>query len=138
MIGDAYEFLISNFASTAGKKAGEFYTPGEVSTLLARLVEAKSGDRIADPACGSASLLIKVAKTIDNTNFTLHGQEVNGSTWALARMNMFLHEMDNSTIEWGDTINNPLLLEGDGLKKFDIVVANPPFSLDKWGAKCSF
>jgi len=135
VIGDAYEFLISNFASTAGKKAGEFYTPGEVSELLARLVEAKAGDRIADPTCGSGSLLIKVGKTIENKNFTLHGQEVNGSTWALARMNMFLHEMDNSTIEWGDTINNPKLLEGDGLKKFDVVVANPPFSLDKWGAE---
>ena len=135
VIGDAYEFLISNFASTAGKKAGEFYTPGEVSSLLARLVEAKAGDRIADPTCGSGSLLIKVGKTVDNKNFTLHGQEVNGSTWALARMNMFLHEMDNAVIEWGDTINNPKLLEGDNLKKFDVVVANPPFSLDKWGAE---
>ena len=135
VIGDAYEFLISKFASTAGKKAGEFYTPAEVSMLLAKLVEAKSGDRVADPTCGSASLLIKVAKTIKNKNFTLHGQEVNGSTWALARMNMFLHEMDNATIEWGDTLNNPKLLEKDYLKKFDVVVANPPFSLDKWGAE---
>lgn len=134
IIGDAYEFLISQFASDAGKKAGEFYTPGEVSTLLAKLVDPQPGNRIADPACGSGSLLIKVAKEVGSNNFSLYGQENNGSTWALARMNMFLHEMDNATIEWGDTLNNPRLLEGDSLRKFDIVVANPPFSLDKWGA----
>ena len=135
IIGDAYEFLISQFASDAGKKAGEFYTPAEVSTLLAKLVDPQPGNRICDPACGSASLLVKVAREIASNNFSLYGQENNGSTWALARMNMFLHEMDNATIEWGDTLNNPRLLEGDHLMKFDIVVANPPFSLDKWGAE---
>lgn len=134
IIGDAYEFLIAQFASDAGKKAGEFYTPGEVSTLLAKLVDPKSGNRICDPACGSGSLLIKVAKEVGSNNFSLYGQENNGSTWALARMNMFLHEMDNADIEWGDTLNNPRLLEADQLRKFHIVVANPPFSLDKWGA----
>lgn len=134
IIGDAYEFLISQFASDAGKKAGEFYTPGEVSTLLAKLVDPQPGNRICDPACGSGSLLIKVAKEVGSSNFSLYGQENNGSTWALARMNMFLHEMDNADIEWGDTLNNPRLLEGDQLMKFHIVVANPPFSLDKWGA----
>lgn len=134
IIGDAYEFLIAQFASDAGKKAGEFYTPGEVSTLLAKLVAPQPGNRISDPACGSGSLLIKVAKEVGNQNFSLYGQENNGSTWALARMNMFLHEMDNAHIEWGDTLNSPLLLEGDQLRKFDVVVANPPFSLDKWGA----
>jgi type I restriction enzyme M protein len=135
IIGDAYEFLISQFASDAGKKAGEFYTPAEVSALLAKLVDPQPGNRICDPACGSASLLVKVAREIASNNFSLYGQENNGSTWALARMNMFLHEMDNATIEWGDTLNNPRLLEGDHLMKFDIVVANPPFSLDKWGAE---
>jgi len=134
IIGDAYEFLIAQFASDAGKKAGEFYTPGEVSTLLAKLVYPQPGNRICDPTCGSASLLVKVAKEVGSQNFSLYGQENNGSTWALARMNMFLHEMDNAHIEWGDTLNSPLLLEGDQLRKFDIVVANPPFSLDKWGA----
>jgi type I restriction enzyme M protein len=134
IIGDAYEFLISQFASDAGKKAGEFYTPGEVSTLLAKLVDPQPGNRICDPACGSGSLLIKVAREVGSNNFSLYGQENNGSTWALARMNMFLHEMDNADIEWGDTLNNPRLLEGDQLMKFHIVVANPPFSLDKWGA----
>jgi type I restriction enzyme M protein len=135
IIGDAYEYLISMFAGEEGKKSGEFYTPSEVSTLLARLLDPQPGDRICDPACGSASLLIKMAKEVGSNNFALYGQEVNGSTWALARMNMFLHEIDDATIEWGDTLNNPRLLEGDNLMKFNIVTANPPFSLDKWGAE---
>lgn len=134
VIGDSYEYLISMFAGEAGKKAGEFYTPSEVSTLLAKLVDAQPGDRICDPACGSGSLLIKVAKEINSKNYALYGQENNGSTWALARMNMFLHEEDNAVIEWGDTLNNPQLKEADALMRFDVVVANPPFSLDKWGA----
>lgn len=135
IIGDAYEYLISMFAGEEGKKSGEFYTPSEVSTLLAKLLDPQPGDRICDPACGSASLLIKMAKEVGSNNFALYGQEVNGSTWALARMNMFLHEIDDATIEWGDTLNNPRLLEGDNLMKFNIVTANPPFSLDKWGAE---
>lgn len=135
VIGDAYEFLIGQFAGLAGKKAGEFYTPGEVSTLVARLVDPQPGNRICDPTCGSGSLLIKVAREIGNANYSLYGQEAIGSTWALCRMNMFLHEQDNATIEWGDTLNNPKLLEKDRLMKFHIVVANPPFSLDKWGAE---
>jgi type I restriction enzyme M protein len=134
VIGDSYEFLISLFAGEAGKKAGEFYTPNEVSTLLAKLVNPQAGNRICDPTCGSGSLLIKVAQQIEGKNYSLYGQENNGSTWALCRMNMFLHEQDSATIEWGDTINNPRLLEKDNLMKFHIVVANPPFSLDKWGA----
>jgi type I restriction enzyme M protein len=135
VIGDSYEYLISLFAGEAGKKAGEFYTPNEVSTLLAKLVNPQAGNRICDPTCGSGSLLIKVAQQIEGKNYSLYGQENNGSTWALCRMNMFLHEQDSATIEWGDTINNPRLLEKDNLMKFHIVVANPPFSLDKWGAE---
>jgi type I restriction enzyme M protein len=134
IIGDAYEFLISNFASEAGKRAGEFFTPSEVSTLLAKLTKSKQGARICDPTCGSGSLLIKAGKEVGSDNFSLYGQEANGSTWALAVMNMFLHGYDNATIRWGDTIRNPKLKEGDALMKFDTVVANPPFSLDKWGA----
>ncbi len=134
IIGDAYEYLIANFASDAGKKAGEFYTPSEVSTLLARLTKSKPGARISDPTCGSGSLLIKAGKEVGSTNFSLYGQEANGSTWALAVMNMFLHGYDNAVIRWGDTIRNPKLKDGDQLMKFDTVVANPPFSLDKWGA----
>ncbi len=133
IIGDSYEFLIANFASEAGKKAGEFFTPSEVSTLLAKLTKSKPGARIADPTCGSGSLLIKAGREVGSDNFSLYGQEANGSTWALAVMNMFLHGFDNATIRWGDTIRNPKLKEGDELMKFDTVVANPPFSLDKWG-----
>jgi type I restriction enzyme M protein len=134
IIGNVYEYLIGKFAAGAGKKAGEFYTPPEVSILLAKLVNPKPGDRICDPACGSGSLLIRVANEIGSGNYFLAGQESNGSTWSLCRMNMFLHEKDNARIEWCDTITNPRLIEHDELMKFDIVVANPPFSLDKWGA----
>ncbi len=133
IIGGAYMFLIENFASDAGKKAGEFFTPKEVSTLIAKLTKSKPGSRICDPTCGSASLLIKAGEEVGSNNFSLYGQEANGSTWALAVMNMFLHGFDNATIRWGDTIRNPKLKEGDALMKFDTVVANPPFSLDKWG-----
>lgn len=135
VIGNTYEYLISHFASDAGKKGGEFYTPAEVAILLAKLLGPKFGERICDPACGSGSLLIRVAKEIKDHNYSLYGQESNGSTWALCKMNMFLHGIDNARIEWGDTLNNPKLIENDSLMKFDIVVANPPFSLDKWGAE---
>jgi len=134
VIGDAYEYLIGNFASDAGKKGGEFYSPAEVSHLLALIVAPKSGDRICDPCCGSGSLLIRAAREVGSDNFSAFGQELNGSTWALCRMNMFLHGLDTARIERGDTIRNPKLVEDDALMKFNVVVANPPFSLDKWGA----
>jgi len=135
IIGDVYEYLIGQFAAGAGKKAGEFYTPPEVSILLAKLVQPKPGDRICDPACGSGSLLIRVARETGSQNYFLGGQESNGSTWALCRMNMFLHDMDGAQIEWCDTISNPRLLDHDELMRFNVVVANPPFSLKKWGAE---
>lgn len=135
VIGDSYEYLISKFASDAGKKGGEFFTPSAVSILLSELVETKEGDRIYDPTCGSGSLLIKASKSIKNNNFRLYGQESNGATVSLARMNLFLHNINDAVIEWGDTIGNPLHLENEHLKKFDVIVANPPFSLDKWGAE---
>lgn len=135
VIGDSYEYLISHFAGDAGKKGGEFFTPSAVSTLLSKLVEAKEGDRIYDPTCGSGSLLIKASKEVGNNNFRIYGQESKNATVALCKMNMFLHDINDAVIEWGDTINNPLHLESDHLMKFDVVVANPPFSLDKWGAE---
>lgn len=136
VIGDTYIYLIERFASDAGKKAGEFYTPKQVSKLLAQLAAPKPGDRICDPTCGSGGLLIEAAAVVEqqgSRDFALFGQEVNGSTWALARMNMFLHGKDAARIEWGDTINSPALVEADRLMRFNVVVANPPFSLDKWG-----
>jgi type I restriction enzyme M protein len=135
VIGNVYEYLIARFASDAGKKGGEFYTPAEVAILLAKLVQPQRGNRICDPCAGSCSLLIHVANEVQDHNFSLFGQESNGSTWALSKMNLFLHGIDNARIEWGDTIGNPKLIEADRLTKFDIVVANPPFSLDKWGAE---
>jgi type I restriction enzyme M protein len=133
VIGNVYEYLLERFASDAGKKAGEFYTPGMVSRLLALLLAPKKGNTICDPTSGSGSLLIKVGRQADERDFALFGQESNGTTHALCRMNMFLHGMDNFRIEWGDTLRNPRLVEKDQLMKFDIVVANMPFSLDKWG-----
>ena len=133
IIGDVYEYLIARFAATAGKKAGEFYTPAEVSETLARLVAPRPGDRICDPACGSGSLLIRTAKKVGSDDFSLYGQEMNGSTWALCKMNMFLHDVDSAHIEWEDTIRHPQFIDDDALMKFDVVIANPPFSLDKWG-----
>ena len=136
VIGNAYEYLIARFAAGAGKKAGEFYTPAEVSELIAELVDPEAGERISDPTCGSGSLLIKCGNQLLKRgikDFALYGQEITGATWALAKMNMFLHSMDNARIEWGDTIRNPKLIEDDTTMKFEVVVANPPFSLDKWG-----
>ncbi|WP_192455558.1 type I restriction-modification system subunit M [Acinetobacter oleivorans] len=138
VIGNGYEFLIKNFAASGGQKAGEFYTPPEVSDLIAELLDPQKGDSICDPACGSGSLLMKcgrkVASNHNSKQYALYGQEAIGSTWSLAKMNMFLHGEDNHKIEWGDTIRNPKLLDQNGdLMLFDIVTANPPFSLDKWG-----
>jgi type I restriction enzyme M protein len=135
VIGNTYIYLIERFASDSGKKAGEFFTPLEVTELVARLASPKPGDRICDPACGSGGLLIQAAKEVGDRNFALFGQESNGSTWALCRMNMFLHSFDSARVEWCDTLNSPLLVENDHLMKFNCVVANPPFSLDKWGAE---
>jgi type I restriction enzyme M protein len=140
IIGNAYEYLIKHFAAGSGKSAGEFYTPPEVSDLLATILDPQEGDQICDPACGSGSLLMKCGRVIRNNfngskKYALFGQEAIGSTWALSKMNMFLHGEDNHRIEWGDTIRHPMLTdkEGKGLLHFDIVTANPPFSLDKWG-----
>jgi type I restriction enzyme M protein len=138
VIGNAYEFLIGQFAADGGKKAGEFYTPPEVSDLMAELLNPQPGETISDPACGSGSLLMKCGRKVltshDSKQYALYGQEAIGSTWSLAKMNMFLHGEDNHKIEWGDTIRNPKLLDQNGdLMLFDIVTANPPFSLDKWG-----
>ncbi|SFR05267.1 type I restriction-modification system subunit M [Desulfoscipio geothermicus] len=135
VIGNTYIYLIERFASDSGKKAGEFYTPHKVSKLVAKLAGPKPGDRICDPACGSGGLLIEAAREVNDRNFALFGMEVNGSTWALARMNMFLHGADSARIEWCNTLTSPALVENDRLMKFNVVVANPPFSLDKWGAE---
>lgn len=132
IIGDAYEYMIANFASDAGKKGGEFYTPSKVSELVARLVAPKENDRIYDGTCGSGGLLLKAFGQIGNRKVRIYGQEQNMQTWALCRMNMFLHGVDDAVIWQGDTLANPGNIENDRLMKFQCIVANPPFSLDKW------
>ena len=132
IIGDAYEYMISNFASDAGKKGGEFFTPNNVSKLVAELVEPKENDRIYDPTCGSGGLLLKAYRKVPSHKVAVYGQEVNNQTWALCTMNMFLHNVDDAKIWQGDTLANPQNIKDDKLTKFQCVVANPPFSLDKW------
>ncbi len=132
IIGDAYEYMIANFASDAGKKGGEFFTPSQVSKLVAALVSPKENDRIYDPTCGSGGLLLKAYAQANTKKVAIYGQEKNMQTWALCSMNMFLHGIDDARIWQGDTLSNPQDLENDRLMKFQCVVANPPFSLDKW------
>ncbi|MDN4186774.1 MAG: type I restriction-modification system subunit M [Dehalococcoides mccartyi] len=135
VIGDAYEYMIGQFASMAGKKAGSFYTPAAVSEVMARIVAVKPGDRLYDPTCGSGSLLIKSAKQARSKQISIYGQEVNGSSVAMAKMNMYIHEISDAKIAWGDTLANPMFKDDDGnLLTFDAIVANMPFSKDKWAA----
>jgi len=138
IIGNSYMYMIERFGADAGKKAGEFFTKRSVAHLVAMLAQPKDGDRICDPACGSGGLLLLAGEEIEkqgSKNYALYGQESTGSTYQLARMNMFLHGKDSAQLEWGDTLNNPLLVENDQLMHFDVLVANPPFSLSKWGAE---
>lgn len=131
-IGNAYMYMLAVFASDAGKKGGEFYTPEQVSEILAKLVEPKENDRIYDGTCGSGSLLIKAFNEVPNKKAQIYGQERNFQTWGLCRMNMFIHGIDDAIIYQGDTIANPQNIEDGKLMQFQCIVANPPFSLDKW------
>ena len=138
LMGSAYEYLIKMFADSAGKKGGEFYTPSEVVNLLVRLIKPKSGMRIYDPTCGSGGMLIQSRKYLienndDPRNISLYGQEDNLGTWAICKINMFLHSVFNADIKKGDTIRDPKHLKNGELMTFDRVIANPPFSLAKWG-----
>ena len=119
----------------AGKKAGSFYTPAAVSEIMARIVDVQPGERVYDPTCGSGSLLIKAAKRQSSKEVSIYGQEVNGSSVAMAKMNMYIHEIRDAKIGWGDTLANPVFLDSDGnLLLFDAIVANMPFSKDKWAS----
>lgn len=135
VIGDAYMYMIGEFARMAGKKAGTFYTPAAVSEIMAQIVNVKPGYRVYDPTCGSGSLLIKTAKKENTNQVTIYGQEVNGSSVAMAKMNMYIHGIHDAKIAWGDTLANPAFKDEDGnLLQFDAIVANMPFSKDKWAA----
>lgn len=135
VIGDAFEYMIGQFASMAGKKAGSFYTPAAVSEIMSRIVAVKPGDRLYDPTCGSGSLLIKSARKARAKEISIYGQEVNGSSVAMAKMNMYIHQIPDPKIAWGDTLANPMFKDDDGnLLLFDAIVANMPFSKDKWAS----
>lgn len=135
LLGDAYEYLMRHFATESGKSKGQFYTPAEVSRVLAKVVGIGSGTRqdhtVYDPTCGSGSLLLKVADEAPR-GITIYGQEKDNATWALAKMNMILHGSEDADIRKGDTITNPQLITGVQLRTFDFAVANPPFSIKSW------
>ncbi len=141
LLGDAYEYLIGKFADDAGKKGGEFYTPHEVVELIVKLIDPQPGHEIYDLTCGCGGMLVESARHIKENyengtimgkpNCKLYGQEKNLGTWAIAKLNMFLHNLDGD-IKRGDTLVNPLHKDGEGLQTFDRVIANPPFSQSKW------
>jgi type I restriction enzyme M protein len=138
LLGDAYEYLIKQFADSAGKKGGEFYTPSEVVWLLVSLLKPAAGMKIYDPTAGSGGMLIQTRNYLiergDNAqNLSLYGQEMNLNTWAICKMSMFLHGVFNADIRKGDTLGDPKHTRGGELMSFDRVIANPPFSLKKWG-----
>ncbi len=138
ILGDAYEYLIAQFASSAGKKGGEFYTPKEVVELLVEILDPKAGMRICDPACGSGGMLIQSVYHLKENkqnpkNISLYGQEINVGTWAICKMNLLLHGLRSVQIKRCDTLRDPQLLAKGQLMQFDIVIANPPFSLKNWG-----
>lgn len=135
VIGNAYEYLLGKFAVDSNKRAGEFYTSPTVSTLLAKLVAPKPNDSICDWAMGSGSLLIKCASEIGSRNVSLYGQDINADNWSLAKLNMFAHNIFNARLELADSLRNPLLVNGDELLKFDVVVSDPPWMMAKWGAE---
>jgi type I restriction enzyme M protein len=135
LLGDAYEYLMRHFATESGKSKGQFYTPAEVSRVMAKLLEipssAKQSTTVYDPTCGSGSLLLKVADESPH-GLTIYGQEKDNATWALARMNMILHGNEIADIRKGDTITSPQFTTQDRLDTFDFLVANPPFSVKAW------
>ena len=138
LLGSAYEYLIKMFADSAGKKGGEFYTPSEVVRLLVALLKPHAGMRIYDPTVGSGGMLIQTRNYLmrhgeNPGNLSLFGQEMNLGTWAICKMNMFLHGVFNADIRKGDTLREPMHIQHGELMTFDRVIANPPFSLKKWG-----
>lgn len=139
MLGQAYEYLIKHFADLTNKKAGEFYTPRSVVHLMGLIVDPHEGESIYDPACGTGGMLIESIDHLkeageDFRTLKLYGQEKNLTSSSIARMNMFLHGVDDFQVARGDTLRSPAFFNADGLQTFDCVIANPPFSLKEWGA----
>ncbi|MCW5651104.1 MAG: N-6 DNA methylase [Ramlibacter sp.] len=140
-VGFACETLISEAAIAAGKRGAEFFTPPEVSRLIARLLQPEAGESIGDPCCGSGTLLLTCSAFArarsGGEGCQLFGQEKNGSTWALAKINMFVHEEFAAQLAWGDTLKDPRLLAGGQLQRFDVVVSSPPFNVKDWGQEAA-
>jgi type I restriction enzyme M protein len=139
VLGDAYEYLIAQFADDAGKKGGEFYTPKQVVRLMVEILRPEKGMTVYDPTCGSGGMLLEAIHYLERqggcaSDLTLYGQEKNLNTWAICKMSLFLHDIDDAFVERGDTLDNPRHTTGENtLKTFDLVIANPPFSLKNWG-----
>ena len=137
LMGDAYEILLKKFADDSKAQAGEFYTPRSVVQLLIRILDPKPGESVYDPACGSGGMLIEAVHHMNHSNLCcgkIFGQEKNVTNAAIAKMNLFLHGAADFNIMQGDTLREPKILAGGELAKFDCVIANPPFSLEKWGS----
>ena len=139
MLGQAYEYLIKHFADLTNKKAGEFYTPRSVVHLMGLIIDPQPGESIYDPACGTGGMLIECIDHLkeagaDYRTLKLFGQEKNLTSSSIARMNMFLHGVEDFHVSRGDTLRDPAFFDADGLRTFDCVIANPPFSLKSWGA----
>ncbi|MCF7556678.1 type I restriction-modification system subunit M [Pseudomonas petrae] len=143
LLGAAYEYLIKYFADSAGKKGGEFYTPAEVVRLLVQLTKPQAGNTVYDPTAGSGGFLIQAHQYVeeqgqDPNDLALYGQDSNGTVWSICNMNMILHNITRFTIEHGDTLEDPQILENSQPRKFDCVLANPPFSQNYSRATMSF
>jgi type I restriction enzyme M protein len=140
LLGQAYEYLLKQFADSSGKKAGEFFTPRGVTHLLTGILDPEPGEDVYDPTCGSGGMLIETINWVrqnggDPRTLSLYGQEVNLTTSSIAKMNLFLHDIKRFEIARGDTLRDPKLRHPDGsLRRFAVVIANPPFSLSDWGA----
>lgn len=139
VLGAAYEYLLKYFENESGKKAGEFFMPRSVVRLLTLILDPQEGESVHDPACGSGGMLVEMANVVrehdgDARTLKLSGQEVSLTTAAIARMNLFLHDIEDFRIRRGDTLREPRFKTPDGqLERFDLVIANPPFSLNPWG-----
>ncbi|MCG3145726.1 MAG: hypothetical protein HONDAALG_03399 [Gammaproteobacteria bacterium] len=143
LLGAAYEYLIKDFADSAGKKGGEFYTPARVARLLVNVIEPREGITVYDPTCGSGGMLIQSRQYVDEQGqnprkLALYGQDSAGTTWSICKMNMILHNIPDAQIENEDTLDNPMFVEGNYIKQFDRVIANPPFSQNYTRANMKF
>ena len=137
LMGDAYEILLKKFADDSKAQAGEFYTPRSVVSLLVRILDPKPGETVYDPACGSGGMLIEAVQHMNHSSLccgSIFGQEKNVVNSAIAKMNLFLHGASDFNIMQGDTLRSPKILQNGEIAKFDCVIANPPFSLEKWGS----